>query len=265
MAGSELHKRNKSRPCELLAVVHTLCAKLCKISVNQQKTEKSPLETDSHDDTVLQRATDFAEAVGKMLSPVLEVAVHDLRTPDQSIIAIHNGHVTGRKVGDGATELGRRRLQGEDIPDKMIGYANESPTGQKMKSSSLAIRNDDGELIGAICLNLDISFFNRFEKFIGQLTSTYDDEHIENGEDFGKTTPREDIQDAIEELLIERGWTTRRLSNDEKRKVVEHLYRQGHFKKRGAVTIIADELSLVRSSVYNYRKDYVKKNEPQNV
>lgn len=221
-----------------------------------------PGDVRSHDDAILQRTVDVAEVVGKMLGPILEVAVHDLRTPEHSIIAIFNGHVTGRGVGDGATDLGRRRLQGEEIPDKMIGYANVSPSGQKMKSSSLAVRNDAGELIGAMCLNLDVSFFNRYEAFIRQLTSTYDDERLENGEDFGGTTPREDIQEAVEGFLIERGWISRPLSHAEKREVVEHLYREGHFKKRGAVTIIADELGLVRSSVYNYRNDYVERNEP---
>jgi predicted transcriptional regulator YheO len=49
------------------------------------------------------------------------------------------------------------------------------------------------------------------------------------------------------------------LSNDQKRTIVEHLYRQGHFKKRGAVTIMADLLSLTRPSIYNYKNDYVER------
>jgi predicted transcriptional regulator YheO len=217
-------------------------------------------EDSTREDAILQRAVDVGEAIGKMLSPVLEVAVHDLRTPDESIIAIYNGHVTGREIGDGATDLGRRRLQGEAIPDKMIGYSNKSPNGKKMKSSSLAIRDDEGKLIGAICLNLDLSYIEQYSSFINRLTSAYDSEHITNGEDFGDTTPREDIQSAIEAFLIDRGWIAQQLSSSEKREVVEHLYRKGHFKKRGAVTIIADELGLVRSSVYNYRNDYTEQN-----
>jgi len=218
-------------------------------------------EISSCEDAILQRAVDIGEVIAKMLSPILEVAVHDLRVPDESIIAIYNGHLTNREIGDGATELGRRRLRGENIPDKMIGYANESPTGKRMKSSSLAIRNDQGELIGAVCFNLDLSYFKQYEKFIDHLTSTYSSEHLTNGEDFGQSTPREDIQNDIEGFLIDQGWLAEQLSTEQKRKVVEHLYRQGHFKKRGAVTIIADELALGRSSVYNYRNDYLERSD----
>ncbi|MFB6274015.1 MAG: transcriptional regulator [Salinibacter sp.] len=215
-------------------------------------------------DHILEHYVTMAEAIGTMMAPVMEVAVHDLRQPEESIIAIYNGHLTGREVGDGATDLGLRRLRGEDLPDKMIGYANESPDGTKMKSSSLAIRDDEGELIGALCLNLDISYFEQYGKFIERLISTHKSDHIEDGEDFGATTPREDIKDAIDQIRISKGWMGQSLSNDQKRTVVEHLYRQGHFKKRGAVTIMADLLGLTRPSIYNYKNDYVDENASSN-
>ena len=215
-------------------------------------------------DHILQHYVTVAEAIGKMMAPVMEVAVHDLRQPESSIIAIYNGHLTGRNVGDGATELGRRRLKGEDIPDTMIGYANESPNGTKMKSSSLAIRDDEGTIVGALCLNLDVSYFEQYGKFIDQLISTHESEHIDDGEDFGTTSPTEDIRDAIDQCRISQGWMGQSLSNDQKRTIVEHLYRQGHFKKRGAVTIIADQLGLTRPSIYNYKNDYVDRMKSEN-
>jgi len=218
-----------------------------------------PVVSPDRVDHILQHYVTMAEAIGKMMAPVMEVAVHDLRQPEESIIAIYNGHLTGREVGDGATDLGVRRLRGEDIPDKMIGYANETPDGTKMKSASLAIRDDQGALIGALCLNLDISYFEQYGKFIERLISTHESEHLDNGEDFGATTPREDIQDAIDQIRISKGWMGQSLSNDQKRTIVEHLYRQGHFKKRGAVTIMADLLGLTRPSIYNYKNDYVER------
>ena len=215
-------------------------------------------------DHILDHYVTMAEAIGKMMAPIMEVAVHDLRRPEESIIAIYNGHLTGREVGDGATDLGVRRLHGEDIPDKMIGYANESPDGTKMKSSSLAIRDDQGALIGALCLNLDISYFEQYSKFVERLISTHESEHLDDGEDFGATTPREDIKDAIDQVRISKGWMGQSLSNDQKRTIVEHLYRQGHFKKRGAVTIMAEQLGLTRPSIYNYKNDYVDQDASSN-
>lgn len=210
-------------------------------------------------DHILDHYVTVAETLGTMLAPILEVAVHDLRQPEASIIAIYNGHLTGRDVGDGATDLGLRRLRGEDVPDTIVGYANESPDGTKMKSSSLAIRDDEGALIGALCLNLDISYFEQYGKFVQRLISTHESTHIDDGEDFGATSPAEDIRDAIDQICFSNGWMGRSLSNDQKRTIVEVLYRQGHFKKRGAVTIIAEQLGLTRPSIYNYKNDYVER------
>ena len=45
----------------------------------------------------------LAKGLARQFGPNCEVVVHDLSTndPDSSIVAIENGHVTGRKVGDG--------------------------------------------------------------------------------------------------------------------------------------------------------------------
>jgi predicted transcriptional regulator YheO len=214
------------------------------------------------DDALLDRYVQLAAVLGRMFAPVLEVVVHDLRTPDRSIVAIENGHVTGRTVGDAATDLGRRLLSG-DFPDVLVGYANESPTGQPLKSSSLAIRDAQGALIGVVGLNLDVSVFAQFNTFLEAFILDERSPHVPEAERFagttppGEATPQEEIRAALERLRLAHGFAGRTLSNAEKRVLVEALYREGHFKTRGAVTYIARALGLTRATVYNYRNDYV--------
>lgn len=217
---------------------------------------------------ILAHYVNVAQALGEMFAPVLETVVHDLRTPDHSIIAIYNGHLTGREVGGSATNLGRRLMEGE-FPDVLVGYKNESPNGQTMKSSSLAIRNEDGELIGVLGLNMDISYFEQFGTFIQQFISSQHSEHVATPERFNTTpegmpTPKEEIRRAIEQYITSHNWNARTLSYRDKREIVEHLYRGGHFKSRGAVTIIAKELGLTRPSVYNYKNDYIERQQKKN-
>lgn len=209
-------------------------------------------------DAILEHYRYMAEALAKMFSPVLETVVHDLRNPDHSIIAIYNGHVTGRKVGDPATDLGRRLLKGE-FPDVVIGYDNESPTGAKLKSSSIAIRDGRGRLIGVMGLNLDISYFQQFVKFLEQFVSGQKSEYVPEAEHFEVSSPSEDIRDAIDRFILSRNWNSRKLSTSEKRELVEHVYREGYFKHRGAVSIIARELGVTRATVYNYKNDFLKR------
>ena len=47
-----------------------------------------------------------AKAIGHLLSPFVETVVHDFSTPKKSIIAIYNGHISGRKLGGRFTEFG---------------------------------------------------------------------------------------------------------------------------------------------------------------
>lgn len=206
-------------------------------------------------DEILRHYVGMAEVLGEMFSPILEVVVHDLRQPEESIIAIFNPHITGREVGGSATDLGHRLMEG-DFPDKLIGYPNESPNGAKLKSSSLAIRDADGALIGVVGFNLDTTYFDQFDRFLRQLVSTQMSQHVSTAEHFDLSTPSEDIRDAINALVLARNWSGRTLSNSEKREIVEHLYQQGCFKNRGAVTIIARELTLSRPTIYNYRNAY---------
>ena len=41
--------------------------------------------------TIFAHYINVAEVLGTMFAPILEVVVHDLRTPEHSIIAIYNG------------------------------------------------------------------------------------------------------------------------------------------------------------------------------
>lgn len=216
---------------------------------------------------ILAHYVNMAQVLGEMFAPILETVVHDLRKPEHSIIAIYNGHLTGREVGGKATNLGRRLLEG-DFPDVLVGYENESPNGQKLKSSSLAIRKDDGTLIGVLGLNMNVSYFEQFSSFIEQFISSKKSDHVSVPEDFktspdGVSTPKEDIREAITYYITSRNWNTHTLSYADKREIVEYLYRNGHFKSRGAVTIIAEELGLTRPSVYNYKNDYIERNETE--
>ena len=58
-----------------------------------------------------------AEGVAGQFGSSCEVVVHDLsQEPERSIVAIVNGHITGRKVGDGASRVVLEQLLSE-LPD----------------------------------------------------------------------------------------------------------------------------------------------------
>ena len=198
-----------------------------------------------------------AEILGEMFGPILEVIVHDLRKPEHSIIAIVNGHITGRSVGDGTSDLGVLRLRGE-VPDKIVGYENQSPSGEKLKSSTLAIRNPKGELLGSFSMNLQISYFDQYSQFIHQLISTRTNAFTPHQEQFHLFTPRDEIKSACQQFRVEKGLLGKPLNKAQKKEAIIFLHNEGHLTKRGVVTIISEELGVSRTTIYRYLKDIEK-------
>ena len=91
------------------------------------------------DQEILSHYIKMGEVLAEMFKPHLEVIIHDLRFPEHSIIAIFNNHVTGRKVGEGTSDFGYKKVEGK-VPEKVVNYKNESPDGKPLKSSSLTTR-----------------------------------------------------------------------------------------------------------------------------
>lgn len=200
------------------------------------------------------RYIQIAEVLGKVFPNVLEVVVHDFKDLDHSIIYIVNGHISNRKVGDGASELGiRRLLEQEDIPDVLVNYINQNSRGQKFKSASLAIRDDSGKMLGAFCFNFDLSHFEQFQKFLEFFMSCENNSLVGlNDINDKQLTHEEEIQDEINKYLFQNALSAVQLTYKDKQEIVTHLFDQGSFKKRGAIATIANALKLTRQCVYNY-------------
>jgi predicted transcriptional regulator YheO len=85
-----------------------------------------------------------------------EIVIHDLSDPEKSVVAIENGQLTGRNVGDSLDELGVQLLRQPPGKD-LINYRTATRSGKVLCSSSVFLRDETGEIFGAFCINYDIS------------------------------------------------------------------------------------------------------------
>ena len=101
--------------------------------------------------STLQFLLTLAKGIASQFGPNCEVVVHDLATndPERSIVAIENGHVTGRKAGDGPSHVVLEALRGnpEQLHDH-LSYLTRTKDGKILKSTTIYIRDDDGAPIG---------------------------------------------------------------------------------------------------------------------
>lgn len=207
------------------------------------------------DEEIIQRYCDIAEMLGETFAPILEVVVHDLRKPDHSIIAIYNSHITGRSIGDPATNIGRQRVRGENIPDSCFNYATSSPFGGKLKTSTIAFRSENNKILGSLCLNLDLSFMSQAKTLLDSMMSIEHKSQLSGTEQFTTGVAQTDIKDAIEKIKVENNFQTRCIGPDENKVIIKSLLQDNYLSKKGAVTTIAKELSLTRPTVYKYIKE----------
>lgn len=126
-----------------------------------------------------------AAGIAAQFGSSCEVVVHDLsRHPDHSIVAIVNGHVSGRKVGDGASAVVLEQMETNDPePKDHLCYLTKTPDGKILKSSTVYIRNSKGKVSAILSINYDISKLLMVEDAVRELITTQEPPAVGAGTD----------------------------------------------------------------------------------
>ena len=208
----------------------------------------------SQNHEILEHYIKAGEIIAEMFAPNLEVIIHDLQAPEHSIIAIFNNHVTGRKIGDGTSDIGYKKLA-DELPDKIVNYNNQSPSGADLKSSSLTIRNSDDEIIGSMGFNFDLSSFVNIKEFLEIFTKTVVLDKLPNREQFFMWSVKDEIQQALAKYITIHDLQGKALTRKDKLNVIAFMKKEDHIKKKGAISILSELLAVTRPTLYKYIKE----------
>ena len=203
---------------------------------------------------ILEHYIKAGEIIAEMFAPNLEVIIHDLQSPEHSIIAIFNNHITGRKIGDGTSDIGYKKLT-DELPDKIVNYNNQSPSGAELKSSSLTIRNRDDEIIGSMGFNFDLSSFVNIKEFFEIFTKTIVLDDLPDREQFFIWSVKDEIQQALNKYITSYDLHGKALNRKDKLNVVAFMKKEGHINKKGAISILSELLAITRPTLYKYIKE----------
>ena len=96
-----------------------------------------------------------------------ELVLHDLtKDYDHTIVDIRNGHVTDRRIGDCGSNLGLEVLRGTVENGDRYNYITNTRSGKILRSSTIFIHDDDGHVIGSLCINKDITESLKMEAYM---------------------------------------------------------------------------------------------------
>ncbi|HET7577874.1 MAG TPA: PAS domain-containing protein [Bacillales bacterium] len=198
---------------------------------------------------IFQQAIRTADILVAMFGPRCEVAVHDFNNLERSLIYLA-GTLTGREIGAPITDLVLQQLRnGDSEVQDIANYKTVSKSGKVMKSSTVYLRDPHSNVIGALCINLDISLLIQLGGEISDFIQ-FDDEKKKK-ENFYSTV--QDVTEGmVHEVLQKFNKVPALLDTDEKIECVRKLENRGAFLIKGAVEYLADLLGVSKYTVYNY-------------
>ena len=198
------------------------------------------------------------KAIALTVGPRCEVVLHRICPGDElgsSIVAIENGHVTGRSIGGPTTNLGLEALAtGNPDPDR-FNYRTRTNDGRQLRSSSVYFRGPDGTLIGALCVNLDVSpYLNAHDALAELIGPLPPDDGDEVPETFGSEIG--EVLDALIQQSVDRsGVALGLMTREQKVEVIRDLDERGAFLVKRAIDRIARALLISRVTAYAYLQE----------
>ena len=118
----------------------------------------------------------LADGLARQFGPDCEIVIHDLEKHDleHSIVHINNGHVTNRQEGDGPSKVVLETLHKDPASLKdHLGYLTRTSNGKILKSSTIYIRNEEGDSIDyLLSINYDITGLMTVDRSIKALIDT---------------------------------------------------------------------------------------------
>jgi len=201
------------------------------------------------DEFIFRQAIRVAEILHKMLGSSSEIAVHDFSDLERSLIHV-SGTLTNRQIGSPATDLVLKEVKkpNDEIRD-IPNYLTRTKDGKVMKSSTVFLKNQKGDVIGALCINIDISLLTHVSMVLQDFIRT--EEHESPVENF-YTTVHDVIDEMINQVIKEYNKPATALEMHEKIEVVRKLEERGAFLIKGALDYLATMLGVSKYTLYNY-------------
>ncbi|MDR3165754.1 MAG: helix-turn-helix transcriptional regulator [Synergistaceae bacterium] len=189
------------------------------------------------------------KGIAALFGSKCEIVLHDLTgSYESTVVMIENGHVTGRKVGGCGSNLGLEVLRDTGRNGNKYGYHTNSRDGNLLRSSSIYIRNSKGEVIGCLCVNMDISGLMLAENAIKELTAN----NTPSEEEFFVNDVNELLDIFLQRAQETIGKPVAYMSREEKIRAIKYLDSKGALLISKAGNRICNFFNISKFTLYSY-------------
>lgn len=200
----------------------------------------------------------LAKGLAAQFGPNCEVVIHDLGSGDvnSSIVAIENGHVSGRKVGDGPSQVVLEALRSGTLNEQdHLCYLTKTRDGKTLKSTTIYIRDENQEAIGIFSINYDISLMLAVGDAIAQFTATGEEPE-------GKAAPQpitRNVSDLLDELIDQSvklvGKPPSLMTKEDKIRAIQFLSSTGAFLITKSGDRVCKFFGISKYTLYSYLEE----------
>ena len=193
----------------------------------------------------------LCDSIANQFGPSCEVVFHDLTQDyDHTIVAIANGHITNRTVGGPGTNAGLKALKELSPDSNSSTYMTHTKDGRTLKTTSAYFRDEQGNIVSSLCINLDISDMLCMRNML--------DAQLNIGKEENECFSN-DISDVLESIINDTishiGKPGFRMSRREKIEAIRYLDSHGAFLVKRSVERVCAALDVSRNSFYAYLDD----------
>lgn len=190
--------------------------------------------------------------LGTALGEHCEVALLDCRL--QKIVAITNGHISGRSIGAPMTDLAERMIKNEEWKhrDFIANYSGYTRDQKLLKSSTYFIKSRS-TLFGMLCINMDTTCFQLISDtalLLGGLVRG--SARLEGSSSSNSETFQDNAANTINQVLhsLYKEKVPEHFTRDDRILILSMLQEKKLFLVKGAVHRIAEILNCSVPTVY---------------
>lgn len=198
----------------------------------------------------LNQAIEIAQALCKLMGPLVETVIHDLSTGK---ILFIEGSISKRQVGDPSLLEEDPHFE-QELAQAV--YSKLNFDGRLLKSISIPIKEKD-KVVALLCINYDVTLFQELSTLTNTLLGNTPSKKPDV---LFKNDWQDRINEFIHHFLKQNDLQFSALTNKDKNKVIRMLYEQGAFSEKNAADYIAKTLQMSRATVFSYLRQWKKSN-----
>ncbi|WP_322028012.1 transcriptional regulator [Burkholderia sp. BCC1977] len=226
-----------------------------------------PRRVQAEREAILSAISSIVPMLGAMIGDHVEVVLHDIIHPENSVLQIANGHVTGRKPGnsllagpqndEGLVATARGLIGTATQPGhvSMFPYSTITRDGRMLTSGTVIFRDSLGQPFAALCINADMHDIETVHALFSRMLSSRNGNRPDQPAKINPPDIESLIDDIISQAIHRFRKPATQMNKDEKTAAVALMQDRGLFIVKGGVDKAASALGVTRFTIYNYLDD----------